>query len=116
MDLHPTVLEACGKPAFVVLPYREYLELIGQPERPAPRIPVDGTIPNEVVQLVITNGWSVIRAWREYLGITQIEMARRLDIRQPTYVGMEAVDAHPRRSTRARIADAMGLHFDQLDV
>lgn len=62
------------------------------------------------------NGWSIIRAWREYLGITQTEMADRLGIRQPTYVGMEAPDARPRKSTRARIADALGVHFDQVDI
>ncbi|ARP83196.1 transcriptional regulator [Bordetella genomosp. 8] len=116
MELHPTVLEACGKPAFVVLPYKEYLHLVGSNLHPSPRIPADGTIPNEVVQLMVGSSCSIIRAWREHLGITQSEMANRLGIRQPTYVGMEASGARPRKSTRQRIATAMGLHPDQLDV
>jgi DNA-binding XRE family transcriptional regulator len=65
---------------------------------------------------MVNKAWSIIRAWREYLGITQSEMANRLEIRQPTYVGMEAPDARPRKSTRLRIATAMGLHPDQLDA
>jgi DNA-binding XRE family transcriptional regulator len=116
MDLHPTVLESCGKPAFVVLPYDEYMALIGQRHGNTRRVPADGTIPHEVVELMVANDWSIVRAWREYLGITQVEMAKRLGIRQPTYVGMEAPGARPRRSTRLRIADAMGLHIDQLSV
>ena len=70
--MHPTILEANGKPAFVVLPYDEYL------------------------------------------GLTQTEMAARLDIRQPSYAAMEAVDANPKRFTRERIADALGLSLEQI--
>ena len=119
MNLHPTIVEADGKPAFVVLPYAEYLELTRAhvaPERSDARIPADGSIPHEVVLLMTEHDWSIIRAWREYLGVTQTEMAARLDIRQPSYAAMEATDARPRRATRERIAVALGLHFEQLDV
>jgi len=119
MRLHPTILESDGKPAFVVLPYSEYLILTGVKaalsKRP-PRVPPDGTIPHEVVALMTGNGWSVVRAWREYLGITQIDMAIRLGIRQPSYAAMESPDSNPKRSTRERIAAALGVHFDQIDV
>ncbi|HEY9274684.1 MULTISPECIES: helix-turn-helix transcriptional regulator [Achromobacter] len=119
MRLHPTILESDGKPAFVVLPYSEYLALTGAPAaiaRRPPRIPADGTIPHEVVTLMTSNGWSIVRSWREYLGITQVDMAARLGIRQPSYAAMESADANPRRSTRERIAAALGVHFDQIDV
>lgn len=119
MNLHPTFLEADGKPAFVVLPYAEYLELTRAHAAPAAsdvRIPADGTIPHEVILLMTENDWSIIRAWREYLGVTQTEMAARLDIRQPSYSAMEAPDAKPRKATRERIATALGLQFDQVDV
>jgi DNA-binding XRE family transcriptional regulator len=117
MSLHPTILEADGKPAFVVLPYSEYLALTGTKASPArPRVPADGTVPHEVVMLMSDNDWSIIRAWREYLGITQVEMAARLDIRQPSYAAMEAQGARTKRITRERIAAALGVQFDQIDV
>jgi len=119
MRLHPTILESDGKPAFVVLPYSEYLALTGvksKPSRRPPRVPADGTIPHEVVMLMSGNGWSIARAWREYLGVTQTDMAIRLGIRQPSYAAMEAPGANPRRSTRERIAAALGIQFDQIDV
>jgi DNA-binding XRE family transcriptional regulator len=118
-ELHPTVLEADGKPAFVVLPYAEYLALTGSPpvapERPA-RVPADGTIPHEVVSLMASNNWSIVRAWREYLGVTQVEMAARLGIRQPSYAAMEAPGAKTKKITRERIAVALGVQFDQVDI
>lgn len=117
--LHPTILEADGKPAFVVLRYAEYVALIGAKPVPVnrmPRIPADGTIPHEVVSLMAGNNWSIIRAWREYLGITQMEMAARLGIRQPSYAAMEASGAKTKKITRERIAVAMGVQFDQIDV
>ncbi|MBO9329065.1 helix-turn-helix domain-containing protein [Achromobacter xylosoxidans] len=119
MNLHPTILEADGKPAFVVLPYAEYMALT-RPKSASvfadARIPADGTIPHEVILLMTDNDWSIIRAWREYLGVTQIAMASRLGIRQPSYAAMEATGARPKKSTRERIATALGLQFDQVDV
>lgn len=79
-------------------------------------IPADDTIPHEVVMLMSGNDWSIMRAWREYLGITQNDMAIRLGIRQPSYAAMEAPGAKPRKSTRERIAAALGVQFDQVDV
>lgn len=119
MNLHPTIVEADGKPAFVVLPYAEYLALTRKqdaPDQQDVRIPADGTVPHEVMLLMTENGWSIIRAWREYLGVTQVEMAARLDIRQPSYASMEAPDARPRKATRKRIAAALGLQLDQIDA
>ena len=83
MDINHTILEANGKPAFVVLPYDEYMKLTGQ-QKPAGRIPADGTTRHEVMRLAVKNDWSMIRAWREHLGLTQAEMAQRLEIRQPS--------------------------------
>jgi len=42
-------------------------------------------------------------------------MATRLEVRQPTYANMESPDARPRKATRARIAQALGVSLDQLD-
>lgn len=113
MSVHPTILESNGKPAFVVLPYDEYLKLAGL-ERPSGRIPADGTTPHEVMRLHVKNDWSMIRAWREHLGLTQAEMAKRLEIRQPSYAAMEAPEAKPKKATRERIAAAMGISLEQL--
>jgi len=117
MQLNPTIIHACGKPAFAVLPWDDYLALTVPRAQPdLRRIPADGTIPHEVIVRMTESDCSIIRAWREYLGLTQTEIAARLGIRQPSYAGMEAPGARIRKSTRERIAAALGVAFDQVDV
>jgi DNA-binding phage protein len=76
----------------------------------------NGAIPHEVMQLTLENDWSIIRAWREYLGITPNEMAARLGIRPASYLVMEALESKLRRPSKQKIADVLGILYDQLDV
>lgn len=114
MNHQATILEADGKPAFVVMPYDEYIKLTGAKPATKTRIPADGSVPHEVMRLQVKNSWSLVRAWREYLGITQLQMASRLEIRQPSYAAMEAVDAKLKKITRERIAHALGVSLEQV--
>jgi hypothetical protein len=60
---------ADGKPEYVVIPYKKYQDLIGKK---------DGDyIPHEVVGKIVA-GATVCRAWREYLELTQAEVAARM--------------------------------------
>lgn len=93
-----------GKPAFVVIPYDEYRKSLNE-ER--------GTIPHEVVSATV-DGATPVRAWREYLKLTQAEVATRLGISQPSYAKQENSDSL-RRSTIEKIAAALGITVEQLD-
>ena len=95
---------ADGKPAFAVIPYADYLNL-SEGRKP--------TIPNEVVGKVVNQDMSPIRAWREYLRLTQAEVAHRLGISQSAYAQQEAKQ-NVRRSTREKIARALGINPEQL--
>jgi ribosome-binding protein aMBF1 (putative translation factor) len=48
-------------------------------------------------------------------GLTQAELARLLDMRQPHVARLEAGDHEPSVATLARLADALGLDFS-LDI
>jgi len=98
--------DAKGKPAFVVIPYPEYMNLTKQN---AP------TIPNAVVNKIINKDMTPIRAWREHLGLTQTEVARRLGISQSAYAQQEAKEP-VRKATREKIAEALGIAAEQLAV
>jgi predicted DNA-binding protein (UPF0251 family) len=64
-----------GRPAFVVIPYNDYIRLR------RPFVPDDGeSVPNDVVWLTIDKGYTLVRAWREYLGLTQKEVAEKTGI------------------------------------
>ena len=93
-----------GKPAFVVVPYDQYMT-----EHNAER----GMIPHDVVSRTV-DGATPIRAWREHLGITQTDMAARLGISQSAYAQQEGSE-RLRKSTREKIAAALGITEQQLD-
>lgn len=73
----------------------------------------DVWFPNEVVK-ASGRGDSLVKAWREYLGMTQADLAAKAGIKQPALVRIEKIDANPRKSTLVRLAGAMGLTVEQL--
>ncbi|NKQ37433.1 MAG: helix-turn-helix transcriptional regulator [Chloroflexi bacterium] len=101
------VIKKDGEPLFVLVPYEEYLDLTRR-ELPEP------TIPHDVVELHILEGKTLARAWREYLGHSQREVAERTGISQSAYSQMEKEDARLRPSTRQKIAAALGISPEQL--
>lgn len=96
-----------GNPAFVVMPYDEYLQL--------KNIDLENGVPSEVVDIMFDKNCSAVRAWREYLNLTQAEVARKLDISQSAYSQYEASE-RLRKSTREKIAEALGINYQQLDI
>jgi DNA-binding XRE family transcriptional regulator len=100
--------DAGGNPAFAVLPFSQYQALV---KPPAPREP---GIPADVVENAIENHLSAARAWREHLALTQQEVARRMGITQGAYAQLEAKKTI-RKSSREKIAAALGIHEGQLD-
>lgn len=94
-----------GAPAFVVMPYADWL---------ASRDRYESLVPNEVVNLTFDRDWKPMRAWREHLGLTQAEVASRVGISQAAYAQMENA-ANPRPATLKKIALALGLTLEQID-
>ncbi|WP_439810770.1 hypothetical protein QCN28_16645 [Bordetella bronchiseptica] len=85
-------------------------------QRSPPRVPENGTIPHEVIESAAQNHWLLIRAWREYLGITPSIMARRLAVPLVVYMDMEAKFNRLSNEARQDVADALGLKREQLIV
>jgi DNA-binding XRE family transcriptional regulator len=103
------IIEQGGKPAFAVIPWDEYqtlVEGVGPDES-------DVWFPNEVVKANV-RGDSLVKAWREYLALTQAELAAKAGIKQPALARIEKPDVNPRKSSLIKLADAMGLTVEQL--
>lgn len=94
-----TILDEDGEPAFVVIPYHRYRELV------EPRT----ALPHEVVGMVINKGYSLIKAWRTYLRLTQKDIARALGISQSAVSQIESVDGSPRGSTLQKLANVFNV-------
>lgn len=101
----PVITGPDGQPAGVKIPHADCV---------AQRAQAGGLIPHDVVSRTV-DGATPVRAWREYLGLTQLDMAARLGISQSAYAQQEARE-HLRRSTLEKIAAALGIGISQLDV
>lgn len=80
-----------------------------------PRIPEGDAVPHEVVSKHIDQGITYLRAWREYLGLTQAAVAERAGITQAALSQMENGESRPRKTTKRKLAGAMGINLEQLD-
>lgn len=106
----PQIIKIGGKPTFAVIPWTEYRKLV------AHYVPDESDVffPQEVVEMNVLKGYSLVRAWREYLKLTQSEMAERLGISQPAYRKLEQPNVSLRSATRQRLATALGVQPEQL--
>ena len=98
------IIEHKGEPIAVVIPYAEYVTKFSH----------EPTIPDGVARRVLLEKSSLIRAWREYLGLSQDEMAVRMNITQPAYQQIESKTAKPRPATLQKLAKALGVDERQL--
>lgn len=103
---YQTIKDANGAIQYVVVPYVDFLQMSADQEE---------SVPNEVVERVIMEKLTPVRAWREYLRLTQTEVAARMGITQAALAQIEATTAKPRKSTLRRVAEAMGIGPEQLD-
>lgn len=60
------------------------------------------------------DGVSPIRAWREHLGVTREELARRLGIAPAAVAQFEAAKARPRAATLKKVAAALEVDWEVL--
>jgi len=106
----PQIITQNGKPAFAVIPWNEYQALIRN------NIESDESdiwFPNEVVKANV-RGDSLIKAWREYFKLTQAELAAKAGMKQSALARLESSSVTPRKSTLAKLAEAMGISVEQL--
>ena len=102
------IIEDCGKPLFVLVPYAEYVASLNRKTEEAP------TIPLAVSKAANMEDKSLVRAWREYKGLSQADMAERMGISRPAYAQLEAKGANLRATTVHRLALALDVQWEQL--
>ncbi|CAG9184354.1 helix-turn-helix domain-containing protein [Cupriavidus respiraculi] len=107
MDRVQIITDGQGQPAFAVIPYADYVALRSDTDK--------DLVPHAVAERILVDEVPPIRAWREHLGLTQKEVAERLGISQPAFAKQENAP-RVRKATREKIAAAMGIHAEQLDV
>lgn len=108
--IEPQVIKQGDKPAFAVIPWETYQELVKN------YVPDESDVwfPQEVVESNVVKGNSLLKAWREYLDLTQAEVAMRAGMSQPAYARLEKATAKPRTATLRKLAKTLGLSLEQL--
>jgi len=102
-----------GNPAFVLVPWDEFKRI--RPLLDGDKIRSIG-IPQAVVEAHLLRAIPMIRAWRDHIGITQRELAARIGVSQAAVAKLEKPTAKPRRATLEKIAEALGISIEILDV
>ena len=107
--INPQIIKKDGMPAFAVIPWDEYEKLIAIPKREEPDI----YFPHEVVKNNAL-GDSLIKAWRKYLGITQVKLADLANMKQSSLARIESGKNKPKFDTLKKLAKAMNIETVQL--
>jgi len=106
----PQIIIQNGKPAFAVIPWNEYKELLDN------QIEADESdvwFPNEVLKANV-RGDSLIKAWREYFKLTQLELSAKAGMKQSALARIENNNANPRKATLTKLAKALEIDLEQL--
>ena len=107
------IIEHNGAPAFVLVPYEQFNQL-----RPylSYNKSLRDTIPHEVVEANLLHDVPIIKAWREYLGFTQEQLAEKSGMKQSALARIESGTVTPRYSTLVKLATAMELSPELLNA
>lgn len=111
------VIKQNGIPVFAVLPWDEYQKIVKQSAKSNNDTGHwwgDDT-PHEVVIDVFTHQKSKIKAWREFLNLTQQQVADAANIKQAALARIENSDSKPRLNTLKKIAKVMNITLSQLE-
>ncbi|WP_136523701.1 helix-turn-helix domain-containing protein [Geomonas ferrireducens] len=107
------IIEHEGQPAFVLVPWEEFQRI--RRMLAAEKAQASG-IPQSVVEAHVLHDMSLIRAWREELGLKQEDLAKRLNVSQAAVAKFEHPTARPRLATLRKIAAALGISLEQLHI
>lgn len=102
---------------FAVVPFDEYQRMRRELNilQNTPHIRSADELPHEIVQLHILKNYSLPKAWRIYLRLTQKEAAEKIGISQAALSKLEKREKH-QQGTLQKIADAYGISIDQLTL
>lgn len=70
--------------------------------------------PHGVIVLQFEQGLSLLAAWRNYRGLSQSDLAERVDISLSELVALEQPDYQLTRQQLARLAEALNIQHEHL--
>ena len=118
------VIEKNGVPEYAVIPYKEYQRLVEKAEEAqdltdaeaAVRAIEEGeeTVPEAVVERLLSGEEHPIKVWREYRGLTQKSLGERAGVGKSYISQLEARSKSGSTRVIKALADALGVDMDDL--
>ncbi|HEX8572772.1 MAG TPA: helix-turn-helix transcriptional regulator [Allosphingosinicella sp.] len=117
MSYEPQTFSAPDGTEMVILPASEYARLkalveegedVADAKTVLARIEAgEGTMPGEVLDLILDDGLHPVAAWRRYRGLSQAGLARKAGLSQVWISRIERGGGYGSRTTRQRLAEAL---------
>ncbi len=101
-----------GHHAFVLVPWEQFKLVRPFLEH---QNALRDTIPHEVVKANVIHDVPIIKAWREYLGMTQEQLAEKVNMKQSALARLESGSGKPRAATLIKLATAFGIKPELLE-
>lgn len=120
MKIHPQIISDKGEPAFVVLPYAEYELIIQTLENiediEAIEIASENTSERFPLELVekIASGENAIKVFRDYRGLSQVELANRAGVSRQYMSQIESGERIGTARLLKKIATALSIDLDDI--
>lgn len=102
------IIQQGGIPAFAVLPISDYERLTKTDTGKR------HTLPHAVVKMNLEQGYSLLKAWREYFGMSQSELAEKVRCTQAQIANYENNKSIPRADTLLRLSQILSVSADLL--
>jgi DNA-binding XRE family transcriptional regulator len=110
--IKPQVIEQNGKPAFAVIDWHHYQDLLMRAgDKPNDE---ENHTPHEVIANIFMKDCTSIKAWRLYLKMTQQQLADSLGVSQARVAKIEKTVYKKITKPLENIASAMGISANQL--
>jgi ribosome-binding protein aMBF1 (putative translation factor) len=117
MSYEPQTFSAPDGTEMVVLTAAEYarLKLLAEDSEDVVEASViqariaagEGTMPSEVLELILDDEMPPLAAWRKYRGLSQAALARKAGLSQVWVSRIEAGGGYGSRETRRKLAEAL---------
>jgi DNA-binding XRE family transcriptional regulator len=104
---HQIIRNPDGEPEYEVISYAEYITMLAASN-------LDISTPDEVLKAYTKEGKSLLRAWREYRGVTRKDMARRMGLSESSIRQMESKSWRPSPTALDTWATALEILAIQL--
>lgn len=119
---HTQIIHQNGKPAFVVIPYEDFLAFTDFQKSPKAKLTTakksaktatENLLPHAVVASMALENANVIKAWRQHFRLTQQQLADKMGISQSAMAQLEA-NPSPKKATLKKFAEALDLSLEQV--